>query len=78
MSRTYFDALGRRAASKGQPLRSPSQWPRFAREAFARGWILQTQPTYGGGRSWEMHDGNGNIVRFVNCTIAAPEKGGAA
>ena len=40
-ARACFEAWGRRAASLGQPLKSPRTWPRFAREAFARGWILQ-------------------------------------
>jgi hypothetical protein len=75
MSRTYFDALGRRAASKGHPLKSPRQWPRFAREAFARGWILQTQPTYGGGRDFQMVDDTGNKLTFTDFRFT---KGGAA
>lgn len=40
-ARARFEAMGRRAASLGQPLKSPRAWPRFAREAFARGWIVQ-------------------------------------
>jgi hypothetical protein len=40
-ARTRFEADGRRAASLGLPLKSPRTWPKFARQAFARGWILQ-------------------------------------
>jgi hypothetical protein len=72
-ARIYFESMGRRAESKGEPLKSPRHWPKFARQAFARGWILNRPVT--GGRSWEMTDDNGNRLSFVNCKIAG--KGGA-
>lgn len=41
----WFEALGRRAASKGLPSihgRSARQkWPMWARQAYARGWLVQ-------------------------------------
>ncbi len=40
-ARIRFEAMGRRAASLGQPLKSARTWPKFARRAFARGWIVQ-------------------------------------
>lgn len=40
-ARLYFENLGRSAASRRQPLKSPRSWPKFARAAFARGWLLQ-------------------------------------
>ena len=42
-ARIRFEAMGRRAASLGQPLKSPRSWPRFA-----RGWILQRPVGQGG------------------------------
>ena len=47
-ARIRFEAMGRRAASLGQPLKSPRNWPKFARQAFARGWILQRPVGQGG------------------------------
>ena len=47
-ARIRFEAMGRRAASLGWPLKSPRTWPKFARQAFARGWILQRPVGQGG------------------------------
>jgi len=40
-AKTYFEAQGRRASSLGLPIKPPRTWPKFARQAFVRGWILQ-------------------------------------
>lgn len=48
-ARIRFEAMGRSAASRGLPLKSPRQWPKFARQAFARGWILQRPIGQNGG-----------------------------
>lgn len=45
-AKAYFEAMGRSAASRGLPLNAYRQrrvwWPRWAREAWARGWIQQS------------------------------------
>jgi hypothetical protein len=40
-AKTYFEAQGRRASSLSLPLKAPRTWPKFARQAFVRGWIVQ-------------------------------------
>jgi hypothetical protein len=40
-AKIWFESQGRRAACKGLPLRTSTEWPGFARAAFAAGWILQ-------------------------------------
>jgi len=41
-ARTYFDALGRSAYSRGFPLKQPPfSWPQFARVAYIMGWLEQ-------------------------------------
>lgn len=51
-ARTWFEAQGRSAASRGIPLlrgrNARTFWPTWARRAWARGWLIQHQK-FGGG-----------------------------
>lgn len=42
----YFEAMGRRAASQKMPIHydriARQQWPMWARQAWARGWLDQS------------------------------------
>jgi len=53
-ARTWFEAQGRSAASRGLPLlhgrRDRIRWPDWARRAWARGWLEQ-HPLYKGAAS---------------------------
>lgn len=44
-AKAYFEALGRSASSRGLPITETrimrQEWPRFAREAWAAGWLMQ-------------------------------------
>lgn len=44
-AKAYFEALGRSASSRGLPITETrimrQEWPKFAREAWAAGWLMQ-------------------------------------
>lgn len=50
-AKTYFEAMGRSASSRGLPLnydrRGRLAWPEWARRAWAAGWLMQ-HPQHGG------------------------------